>query len=175
MPTTSSPARTRLAFPGRQASVRWPDVSRRSETATEAASTRRLSNRSIVSARLCSGPAAAAGRAASPATPAQTPRKARFTVPILCCRRVVPASLDSQLSTLNFPTGIQSFPQSMALQPGTRLGSFEILDPLGKGGMGEVYRARDTRLGRDVAIKVLPETFAKDPQRLARFERDARR
>jgi serine/threonine protein kinase len=62
----------------------------------------------------------------------------------------------------------------MALQPGTRLGSFEILDPLGKGGMGEVYRARDTRLGRDVAIKVLPETFAKDPARLARFEREAR-
>jgi len=62
----------------------------------------------------------------------------------------------------------------MALQPGTRLGSFEILDPLGKGGMGEVYRARDTRLGRDVAIKVLPETFAKDPARLARFEQEAR-
>jgi len=62
----------------------------------------------------------------------------------------------------------------MALQPGTRLGSFEVLDPLGKGGMGEVYRARDTRLGRDVAIKVLPETFAKDPARLARFEREAR-
>jgi Flp pilus assembly protein TadD/TolB-like protein len=62
----------------------------------------------------------------------------------------------------------------MALQAGTRLGSFEILDPLGKGGMGEVYRARDTRLGRDVAIKVLPETFAKDPERLARFEREAR-
>src|SRR6202162_689628 len=62
----------------------------------------------------------------------------------------------------------------MALQPGTRLGSFEILDPLGKGGMGEVYRARDTRLGRDVAIKVLPETFAKDAERLARFDREAR-
>jgi Flp pilus assembly protein TadD/TolB-like protein len=62
----------------------------------------------------------------------------------------------------------------MSLQPGTRLGSFEVLDPLGKGGMGEVYRARDTRLGRDVAIKVLPETFAKDPARLARFEREAR-
>jgi serine/threonine-protein kinase len=62
----------------------------------------------------------------------------------------------------------------MALQPGTRLGSFEVLDPLGKGGMGEVYRARDTRLGRDVAIKVLPETFSKDPARLARFEREAR-
>ncbi len=62
----------------------------------------------------------------------------------------------------------------MALQPGTRLGNFEILDPLGKGGMGEVYRARDTRLGRDVAIKVLPESFARDPARAARFEREAR-
>jgi len=62
----------------------------------------------------------------------------------------------------------------MALQSGTRLGNFEILDPLGKGGMGEVYRARDTRLGRDVAIKVLPESFARDPARAARFEREAR-
>ena len=62
----------------------------------------------------------------------------------------------------------------MALQPGTRLGSFEVLGPLGAGGMGEVYRARDTRLGRDVAIKVLPESFARDPDRIARFEREAR-
>src|SRR6266571_5092497 len=62
----------------------------------------------------------------------------------------------------------------MALQPGKRLGNFEILGPLGKGGMGEVYRARDSRLGRDVAIKILPESFAKDPTRAARFEREAR-
>ncbi len=48
----------------------------------------------------------------------------------------------------------------MALQAGTRLGPYEILAPLGAGGMGEVYRAKDTRLGRDVAIKVLPEEFA---------------
>ena len=61
-----------------------------------------------------------------------------------------------------------------ALISGTRLGPFEILDPLGAGGMGEVYRARDTRLGRDVAVKVLPEAFARDPDRLARFEREAR-
>ncbi len=70
--------------------------------------------------------------------------------------------------------GIESVAQFMALQPGTRLGSFEVLGPLGAGGMGEVYRARDTRLGRDVAIKVLPESFARDPARAARFEREAR-
>ena len=62
----------------------------------------------------------------------------------------------------------------MALAAGTRLGSYEILGPLGKGGMGEVYLGRDTRLGRDVAIKILPGVFASDPDRLARFEREAK-
>jgi len=62
----------------------------------------------------------------------------------------------------------------MALAPGTRLGPYEILAPLGAGGMGEVYRARDSRLGREVAIKVLPATFSKDPDRLRRFEHEAR-
>jgi eukaryotic-like serine/threonine-protein kinase len=61
----------------------------------------------------------------------------------------------------------------MSLPPGTRLGVFEILSPLGAGGMGEVYRAHDTRLNRDVAIKVLPDLFASDPDRLARFTREA--
>jgi serine/threonine protein kinase len=56
---------------------------------------------------------------------------------------------------------------------GTRLGPYEILSPLGAGGMGEVYKARDTRLGREVAIKVLPEAFAADRERLSRFEREA--
>ncbi len=62
----------------------------------------------------------------------------------------------------------------MAIATGTRLGPYEILAPLGAGGMGEVYRARDTRLGREVAVKVLPLAFASDPDRLRRFEHEAR-
>ena len=61
----------------------------------------------------------------------------------------------------------------MSLAPGARLGPYEIVSALGAGGMGEVYRARDTKLHRDVAIKVLPDLFAADPERLARFEREA--
>jgi serine/threonine-protein kinase len=61
----------------------------------------------------------------------------------------------------------------MALSAGTRIGSYEVTGALGAGGMGEVYRARDTKLGRDVALKVLPEAFASDPDRLARFRREA--
>src|SRR5215471_13263130 len=61
----------------------------------------------------------------------------------------------------------------MPLSTGTRLGFYEILAPIGAGGMGEVYRARDTKLGRDVALKVLPEAFANDAERMARFQREA--
>ena len=62
----------------------------------------------------------------------------------------------------------------MALTPGTRIGSYEVAALIGEGGMGEVYRATDTNLGRDVAIKVLPDTFSQDSERLARFEREAK-
>src|SRR5258708_16168889 len=62
----------------------------------------------------------------------------------------------------------------MPLSVGTNLGPYEILASIGAGGMGEVYRARDPKLKRDVAIKVLPAALARDPDRLARFEREAR-
>src|SRR5215813_11084911 len=61
----------------------------------------------------------------------------------------------------------------MTFTPGTKLGSYEITALLGVGGMGEVYRARDSKLGREVAIKVLPDAFGRDPERVARFQREA--
>jgi len=61
----------------------------------------------------------------------------------------------------------------MALAIGSRLGPYDIGAQIGVGGMGEVYRARDTRLKREVALKILPESFASDPDRLARFQREA--
>jgi serine/threonine protein kinase len=62
----------------------------------------------------------------------------------------------------------------VSLTPGYRLGNYEVIAHIGAGGMGEVYRAHDTRLGRDVAIKVLPRAFTDDHERLANFEREAR-
>ena len=61
----------------------------------------------------------------------------------------------------------------MVLSPGTRVGPYEVMGTLGAGGMGEVYRARDAKLGRDVALKLLPPAFASDPERLGRFHREA--
>ena len=62
----------------------------------------------------------------------------------------------------------------MPLTPGARLGVYEITAPIGEGGMGQVFRARDSKLDRDVAIKILPEAFAHDADRLARFQREAK-
>ncbi len=62
----------------------------------------------------------------------------------------------------------------MPLSPGTRLGVYEVTEKIGEGGMGEVYRARDTKLDRDVALKVLPDLFANDAERLGRFQREAK-
>ena len=61
----------------------------------------------------------------------------------------------------------------MSLPVGSRLSAYEIVAPLGAGGMGEVYRAKDTKLGRDVALKILPASFTNDPERVARFRREA--
>src|ERR1700737_449399 len=61
----------------------------------------------------------------------------------------------------------------MSVAPGARLGVYEIVAPLGAGGMGEVYRAHDTKLGREVALKILPDSFTHDPERVARFRREA--
>lgn len=61
----------------------------------------------------------------------------------------------------------------MDLSPGSRFGAYEIQSALGAGGTGEVYRARDTKLNRDVALKILPDAFASDPERVARFQREA--
>jgi serine/threonine protein kinase len=60
------------------------------------------------------------------------------------------------------------------VQPGHKLAHYEIVEPIGKGGMGEVYRAKDSKLGRDVAIKVLPDELAQDEERLRRFQREAK-
>src|SRR6266853_1003541 len=61
----------------------------------------------------------------------------------------------------------------MPITPGSRIGPYEVIAPLGEGGMGVVFRGRDTRLNRDVALKLLPDHFANDPDRLARFQREA--
>ena len=86
-----------------------------------------------------------------------------------------PASADAFLATPAAAIAAQlASDPAASILTGRRLGVYQLQGLLGAGGMGEVYRARDTKLGRDVAIKVLPKMFTADPERLARFEREAR-
>src|ERR1700694_943964 len=82
--------------------------------------------------------------------------------------------LSLRIARWRYTLPIRSWREPMAILPGRRLGPYEILSAIGAGGMGEVYRARDSKLGRDVAIKVLPANFVNDPERLSRFQREAR-
>jgi serine/threonine protein kinase len=81
--------------------------------------------------------------------------------------------LSVNLNSLRGWARFHTMAQLMSLQPGQHLGSYEITALLGKGGMGEVYRARDPRLRRDVAINVLPEEFSANSERISRFQREA--
>src|SRR5438132_7624593 len=87
------------------------------------------------------------------------------TIPAMAARSVNSAFTGGSVFSSHLP---------MRLQSGTRLGPYEISSPIGAGGMGEIYRARDARLGREVAIKVLPQELSRDAEALARFEREAR-
>jgi eukaryotic-like serine/threonine-protein kinase len=73
---------------------------------------------------------------------------------------------------LDFIRGLRIIPAPMPLAQGTKLGPYEVQSQIGAGGMGEVYKARDTRLNRDVALKILPDSFANDAERLRRFEQE---
>src|SRR6202035_2442378 len=88
--------------------------------------------------------------------------------------KVFPGKLLPFSSSQSLPAKRYNPFRLMPLAPGSKLGPYEIVAPLGAGGMGEVYRAHDPRLGREVAIKVLPASFSADPDRLHRFEQEAR-
>src|SRR3954465_1079308 len=87
---------------------------------------------------------------------------------------VASESLLAGLRTESQPTSDSGAQVSPGLISGSRVGGYDVIAPLGAGGMGEVYRAHDARLGRDVAIKILPELFARDANRLSRFSQEAR-
>src|SRR5262245_16863881 len=90
-------------------------------------------------------------------------------------RHEVQSLLDQPISAEQFlVAGEPGRGDTSSVRTGQRLGVYQIQAFIGRGGMGEVYRARDTRLGRDVAIKLLPHSFVSDPERCARFEREAR-
>jgi serine/threonine protein kinase len=95
----------------------------------------------------------------------------KSTSQYLCFRFALPAQMVERTS----PGGSEAIiPALMPLASGSKLGPYEIVRPLGAGGMGEVYRARDTRLGRHVALKILPASISADPVAKQRFEREAK-
>jgi serine/threonine protein kinase len=93
---------------------------------------------------------------------------------LLVAHEALGSAFESAPSHSRTNQSVVDFAVRLSLSPGRHLGPYEIIAPLGAGGMGEVYRARDTRLGRNVAVKVLPASVASDPERRARFEREAR-
>src|SRR5207247_9959344 len=101
-------------------------------------------------------------------------RASEWTGAVVSGKRKAPMPGSQHVS--EYPTIMTSFQpnRAMSLAPGVRLGCYEVCAKLGEGGMGEVYRAFDTKLDRDVALKVLPQAFVNHPDRLARFEREAK-
>ena len=88
--------------------------------------------------------------------------------------KIHPALTNTDSARADFPynSAVSTTKSEVVLQPGSRLGAYEIISLLGAGGMGEVYRAKDTRLKREIAVKVLPDTFATDAERLAWMSTD---
>src|SRR5499427_4006727 len=123
----------------------------------------------MASAPMASAPIAPAPNARAPTAPA-----ARARLPRLLDLILESISSSVQVETRLATHDVFSTANSMPLSAGTRLGSYEIVGPLGAGGMGEVYKARDAKLDRDVAVKVLPEQLTASPDALARFEREAK-
>ena len=116
-----------------------------------------------------------------------TPIRLRLRTLVCLVRRSVPGKYEQKtcFAPSRFAPALASPPEieissgldyrvALSLSPGHKLAHYEILEPIGKGGVGEVYRAKDTKLGRDVAIKVLPEEFSRNKERSERFEREAR-
>ena len=137
---------------------------------------RHASGRRVAPAGLLGQPAAGrlVGQRPHPGRPQRPGRRGRLPRRAGRGRAVVASAARSHRPRRVEPPVLYRITRTLNLTAGRRLGTYEILSALGAGGMGEVYRATDTRLGRDVALKILPEAFASDADRLARFEREAK-